>query len=59
MKLVEEDESNEVEYLELKIRRICSDMTVSFKWFQKDYIAKRVIDFHSYHPREMKENVVN
>lgn len=34
------------------------DNSIHIRFFQKYYCAKRILDFHSFHPRRMKDNVV-
>lgn len=58
MKLEVEDENKEVEYLQLKIGRSSNSRMLHVRWIQKEYSAKKIIDYYSYHPREMKNNVV-
>lgn len=58
LKLSTEDIWNEVNYLDLKIRRIPSTSMVYIRWTQKEFSSKRIIDFHSYHPYTMKVKVV-
>lgn len=59
LKMSIEDDTREVEYLQMKIGRDISDDSLHIRWCQKDYSAKRTIDFNSFHPRKMKNNVVN
>lgn len=59
LKLVAENDSQEVDYLQMKVGRdATSGNTIYFKWSQKEFGAKRILDFHSFHPLKMKENIV-
>lgn len=59
LKLVLEDERSEVEFLQMKIGRSGENGDcVYLKWSQKEYSAKRILDFQSFHPWRMKVNVV-
>lgn len=59
LKMQVEDENGEVIYLKMKVgRRAEENNSVYVRWFQKDYCAKHILDFHSYHPHRMKDNVV-
>lgn len=60
LKLTSEDESSEVEFLQMKVGRHGKDGDrVYFRWTQKEYSARKILDFHSFHPLRMKLNVVN
>lgn len=53
----EEDENNEIEFLDCIIRRN-SDNSLSHRWSKKKYSSSSILNYHSYHPLHMKENVV-
>lgn len=57
LKLTAENEDCEVDFLQMRIRRDLNNQ-VNVRWMQKEYSAKRILDFHSFHPSEMKRNVV-
>lgn len=57
LKLTKEDECGKVEFLQMKVERT-SDNVIRAMWNQKGYSSKRILDFHSFHPRKMKFNVV-
>lgn len=58
LKLTTEDEKNEVIFLDLKVGRNLDVPLIYARWTQKVFSAKRIIDFHSYHPYKMKIAVV-
>lgn len=59
LKIELEDDNNEVIYLNAKVGRdIANGNSIHVKWFQKEHCAKRILDFHSYHPQHVKNNVV-
>lgn len=59
LKLTYENEEGEVDFLQLKIRRNHEDNILDIKWIQKEYSARHILDFHSFHPRRMKDSVIN
>lgn len=59
MKEVVENEIGEVDYLQMKIGRNAINNSIHIRWFQKEYSARHIIDFNSFHPRRMKNSVVN
>lgn len=58
LKLTVEDVENEVDYLQMKVGRNVRENSVYVRWTQKDYSSGRILDFHSFHPLNMKVNVV-
>lgn len=59
LKVQLEDEENEVVYLQTKIGRdLVNGNSIHVRWHQKDYCAKRILDFHAFHQWQMKDNVV-
>lgn len=59
LKLEMEDEKREVSYLQVKIGRDVTRRNVLyFKWTQKEFSAKRILDYHSFHPMKMKISFV-
>lgn len=59
LKIVYESVHKEVDYLQMRIGRDSESNVVHVRWIQKEYSSKRIIDFNSYHPQKMKNNVVN
>lgn len=62
LKIVRENERNEVNFLNATIRRSLSEENeneykVLFKWYHKECSARRILDYHSSHPLSMKRNV--
>lgn len=59
LKMVLENADNEVDYLQVRIARNAGDgNSLRVRWMQKEFGAKRILDFHSFHPLRMKINVV-
>lgn len=56
LKMCREDMNGEVDYLQMKVKRE-EDGLISLRWSQKDYSSKCILDFHSFHPWNMKANV--
>lgn len=52
-----EDVNRDVEFLDCIIRRNL-DSSISSRWFKKDYASLSILNYHSYHPVNMKNNVV-
>lgn len=60
LKVVRENERNEVNFLNSTIQRIKQDGNKSilkFKWYQKECSSKRILDFQSSHPISMKKAI--
>lgn len=62
LKIVRENERNEVNFLNATIQRSLSgkngnEYKVLFKWYYKECSAQRILDYHSSHPLSMKRNV--
>lgn len=58
LKATFEDNEHEVVYLQLKVGRDVSDNSIHMRWQIKEYSAKRILDFHSFHPMKTKDSVV-
>lgn len=58
LKLCKENGDGEVNYLQTKVKRGASRI-ISLHWSQKEYSAGCILDFHSFHPWNMKVNVVS
>lgn len=52
-----EDKNNDVEYLDCVFRRN-EDFSVSHRWFKKQCSSFAVLNYHSYHPWNMKRDVI-
>lgn len=60
LKRTMENENGEIEYLNMTIGRKCDNDgndKITIRWFQKDYYARRILDYHSSHPLRMKQKV--
>lgn len=54
----QENDSHEVNYLNLTVGRYPDDNNiVHMKWWQKECSAKHILDFHSFHPKNVKDCV--
>lgn len=59
LKVCRENEESEVDYLQMKIRRKAyKGNLIDIRWFQKEYGSKNILNFHSYHPLNMRKSVV-
>lgn len=58
LKVTNEDENREVSYLDSKVG-FNEHNRIYMKWYQKPCSKNRILDHHSFHPHEMKTNVVN
>lgn len=59
LKIKLEDDMKEVDYLQVKVGRAFeSDNSIHMRWIQKEYSSKQIVNFHSFHPMSMKENIV-
>lgn len=53
-----ENSKNEVDYLQTTIGRYPEENNrIHIRWYQKEYSAKHILDFHSFHPPKIKNNV--
>lgn len=59
LKSTEEDAKNSVNYLNMECIRSVLDNKIKFKWWQKPESAKRILDYHSFHPMHMKVNLIS
>lgn len=59
LKSTEEDAKNSVNYLNMECVRNVLDNKIEFKWWQKPESAKKILDYHSFHPMHMKINVIS
>lgn len=60
LKIVRENEQNEVNFLNMTIQRTiseCGKFKLSCKWFQKECSAERILDYQSSHPLSMKRSI--
>lgn len=59
LKSTEEDGNNSVNYLNMECIRNETNNKLEFRWWQKPESAKRILDFHSFHPLQMKINIIS
>lgn len=59
IKLEKEDDNNEITYMNLAVRRFPEEENVlRAYWWQKPQFCQRILDYHSFHPFQMKKNIV-
>lgn len=59
LQMCRENDENEVDYLQMKIRRQTDNYNlIDIRWYQKEYSSKSILNFHSFHPWRMKSDVV-
>lgn len=58
LKMCWENDANEVDNLQMRIKRPADNDDLDIRWMQKDYSSKCILNFHSFHPWNMKVNVV-
>lgn len=59
LKVCLENDENEVDYLQMKLKRHADkNNLIDVFWTQKEYGSKVILNYHSFHPWQMKENVV-
>lgn len=59
LKVCHESDANEVDYLQMRIRRQKHNgNSIDVHWVQKEYSSKSILNYHSFHPWNMKVNVV-
>lgn len=59
LKVSRENEGNEVDYLQMRIKRQADNSNlIEIRWVQKEYSSKSILNFHSFHPFNMKMNIV-
>lgn len=58
IKFTKESEERSSTFLDVLIVRD-DNLCINTRWWQKECSAKRILNFHSYHPLEMKKNVVS
>lgn len=56
LKLEIENEQKEVNFLNMEISNFSGKIIT--KWWQKPQSSDRILDYHSYHPRNMKLNII-
>lgn len=57
LKMDNENNLGQVSFLNMSIERNPIDNSIKTKWFQKECSAKRILDYFSSHPLNMKINV--
>lgn len=61
LKILRENLKHELNYLNLTVGRHRypeDNDLVHLKWWQKECSSKHILDFHSFHPDDMKKNVI-
>lgn len=59
LKVCRENDTNEVDYLQLRIRRQTGkESLIDVRWVQKEYSSKSILNYQLFHPWNMKVNVV-
>lgn len=60
LKVCLENYENEVEYLQMKLKRNADkNNLIDVFWSQKEYASKVILNFHSFHPWQTKESVAS